>query len=56
MEGKLFDCLQKFFGGDEDYIWSFDFKRVLYVIKKLVGIEYVVSMNLDIYEYNLEIK
>ena len=35
MEGEPFDCPQKPFGGDEDYIWSPDSKKVLYVSKKL---------------------
>ena len=56
MEGKPFDCPQKPFGGDEDYIWSPDSKKVLYVTKKLAGTEYAVSTNSDIYEYNLETK
>ncbi|UOY07795.1 alpha/beta fold hydrolase [Muricauda sp. SCSIO 64092] len=56
MEGEPFDCPQKPFGGDEDYIWSPDSKSVLYVTKKLAGTEYAVSTNSDIYEYNLETK
>ncbi|MEL6658859.1 MAG: S9 family peptidase [Bacteroidota bacterium] len=56
MEGEPFDCPQKPFGGDEDYIWSPDSKSVLYVTKKLVGTEYAVSTNSDIYEYNLATK
>ena len=56
MEGKPFDCPQKPFGGDEDYIWSPDSKKVLYVTKKLAGTDYAVSTNSDIYEYNLETK
>ncbi len=56
MEGKPFDCPQKPFGGDEDYIWSPDSKKVLYVTKKLAGTEYAVSTNSDIYEYNIETK
>lgn len=56
MEGKPYDCPQQPFGGDEDYIWSPDSKRVLYVTKKLAGTEYAVSTNTDIYEYNLETK
>ncbi|MEL7424160.1 MAG: S9 family peptidase [Bacteroidota bacterium] len=54
MEGEPFDCPQKPFGGDEDYIWSPDSKRVLYVTKKLVGTEYAVSTNTDIFEYDLD--
>ena len=56
MEGEPFDCPQKPFGGDEDYIWSPDSKKVLYVTKKLAGTEYAVSTNSDIYEYNIETK
>jgi hypothetical protein len=52
MEGEPFDCPQKPFGGNEDYIWSPDSKKVLYVSKKLAGTEYAVSTNSDIYEYN----
>lgn len=54
MEGEPFDCPQKPFGGEEDYIWSPDSKKVLYVTKKLTGVEYAVSTNSDIFEYNLE--
>lgn len=56
MEGEPHDCPQMPFGGDEDYIWSPDSKKVLYVTKKLAGTEYAVSTNSDIYEYNLETK
>lgn len=56
MEGEPYDCPQKPFGGDEDYIWSPDSKRVLYVTKKLAGTAYAVSTNTDIYEYNLATK
>ncbi|MCM4159145.1 S9 family peptidase [Antarcticibacterium flavum] len=44
---------QKPFGGDEDYIWSPDGKKILYVSKKLTGTEYANSTNTDIYEYDL---
>ena len=53
MEGEPFDCPQKPFGGDEDYLWSPDGSSVLYVTKKLSGTEYAVSTNSDIYEYNV---
>jgi dipeptidyl aminopeptidase/acylaminoacyl peptidase len=56
MEGKPFDCPQQPFGGDEDYIWSPDGKKVLYVTKKLAGTAYAVSTNTDIYEYNIDTK
>ncbi len=54
MDGEPFACPQEPFGGDEDFIWSPDGKKVLYVTKKKVGTEYAVSTNTDIYEYNLE--
>lgn len=56
MENEPFDCPQKPFGGDEDYIWSPDGKQVLYITKKKSGAEYAISTNTDIYVYNLESK
>lgn len=56
MEKEPFDCPQKPFGGDEDYIWSPDGKQVLYVTKKKSGAEYAKSTNTDIYVYNIESK
>jgi dipeptidyl aminopeptidase/acylaminoacyl peptidase len=49
-----FDSPQKPFGGDEDYIWSPDSKRILYVSKKKEGTQYAVSTNTNIYDYSLE--
>ena len=54
MKDEPYDCPQQPFGGAEDYIWSPDSKKVLYVAKKYYGTEYTVSTNTDIYEYNLE--
>lgn len=56
MADEPYDCPQQPFGGDEDYIWSPDGKRVLYVTKKSYGKAYALSTNTDIYEYNLETK
>lgn len=56
MENEPYDCPQKPFGGDEDYIWSPDGKQVLYVTKKSFGTAYAVSTNSDIYSYDLESK
>lgn len=53
MEGTPYDCPQKPFGGDEDYIWSPDGNKVLYVTKKLAGTDYAVSTNTDIYEFDI---
>ncbi|WP_138477278.1 S9 family peptidase [Dyadobacter bucti] len=54
MAGENFDCPQKPFGGDEDFIWHPDSKRVLYVTKKKFGTDYTVSTNTDLYEYDIE--
>ncbi len=56
MLNEPFDCPQKPFGGSEDYIWSPNSDKVLYVTKKLSGVEYAKSTNSDIYEYDLATK
>jgi dipeptidyl aminopeptidase/acylaminoacyl peptidase len=54
MAGEPYDCPQKPYGGDEDFIWSPDSKKILYVAKKLYGTDYAVSTNTDIYSYDVE--
>jgi dipeptidyl aminopeptidase/acylaminoacyl peptidase len=54
MKGEAFDCPQKPYGGDEDFIWSHDGKRIVYVTKKKYGKEYAISTNTDLYAYDLE--
>lgn len=54
MPGEPYDCPQKPFGGDEDYIWNPDGKRIVYVTKKKQGTAYAISTNTDLYEYNVE--
>lgn len=56
MANEPFDCPQKPFGGDEDYVWSPDGTKVIYVCKKKQGTAYAISTNTDLYEYNLETK
>lgn len=56
MANEPYDAPQKPFGGSEDYIWSPNYKSVVYVSKKKVGTDYAVSTNTDLYEYNLETK
>lgn len=56
MPNEAFDCPQKPFGGDEDFIWTPDGKNVLYVTKKKYGKDYAISTNTDIYQYNIETK
>lgn len=53
MPDEPYDCPQKPFGGDEDYIWRPDGKAVIYVTKKKYGKEYAISTNTDLYEYDL---
>jgi dipeptidyl aminopeptidase/acylaminoacyl peptidase len=53
MPGEPFDCPQKPFGGEEDYVWSTDSKYVVYVTKKKYGKEYALTTNTDIYQYNV---
>jgi len=54
MAGEPYDCPQKPYGGDEDFIWSPDSKKILYVAKKLYGTDYAVSTNTDIFSYDVE--
>jgi dipeptidyl aminopeptidase/acylaminoacyl peptidase len=56
MPNEAFDCPQKPYGGDEDYILSPDGKQVIYVTKKKYGKDYATSTNTDIYAYNIETK
>ena len=53
MPGEPYDCPQKPFGGDEDYIWRPDGKAVVYVTKKKYGKDYAISTNTDLYQYDL---
>jgi dipeptidyl aminopeptidase/acylaminoacyl peptidase len=53
MPNQMFDCPQKPFGGDEDFIWSPDSKSVIYVTKPLSGTKYALSTNTDIFQYDL---
>ncbi len=54
MLNEPFDCPQKPSGGEEDFIWSPDSKKIIYVTKKSYGTNYAVSTNTDIFEYNIE--
>ncbi|HUR30589.1 MAG TPA: alpha/beta fold hydrolase, partial [Saprospiraceae bacterium] len=53
MAGEPYDCPQKPFGGDEDYMWTPDGKGVVYVTKKKYGKDYAISTNTDIYYYDI---
>jgi dipeptidyl aminopeptidase/acylaminoacyl peptidase len=56
MKDEPYDCPQKPFGGDEDYIWSPDSKSVVYCTKAKFGKEYAVSTNTDLFLYDIEKK
>ncbi len=53
MPGEKYDCPQKPFGSEEDYIFSPDSKKIIYVAKKKYGTAYAVSTNTDLYEYTI---
>lgn len=54
MPNEPYDAPTKPFGGDEDFVWNPDGKRIVYVAKKKKGTAYAVSTNTDLYEYNIE--
>ena len=53
LEGKAWDSPQRPFGGNEDFIWSPDSSKLLYVTKPKTGKEYATSTNTDIFAYDL---
>ncbi|MFT4031559.1 MAG: alpha/beta fold hydrolase [Siphonobacter sp.] len=53
MPGEPYDCPQKPFGGEEDYIWNPDGKHVVYVTRKKFGTAYAISTNTDLFEYDV---
>ncbi|HEY3429745.1 MAG TPA: S9 family peptidase [Cyclobacteriaceae bacterium] len=53
MQGEAFDSPQKPFGGDEDFTWRIDSKKIVYVAKKKAGTAYAISTNTDLYEYDV---
>lgn len=54
LEGEMFECPAKPFGGAEQLAWSPDGRKIAYSCKKLAGLDYAVSTDSDIYEYDLE--
>ena len=56
MPNEPYDSPQKPFGGDEDYVWSPDGSKIIYVCKKKSGTAYATSTNTDLYEYDLATK
>ncbi len=53
LEGKTWDSPQRPFGGAEDFTWSPDSTKLLYVTKPKSGKEYSTSTNTDIFTYDL---
>jgi dipeptidyl aminopeptidase/acylaminoacyl peptidase len=53
MAGEPYDSPQRPFGGEGDFCWSPDSKRILYVSKKKFGTDYALSTNTDLYAYDL---
>ncbi|BDC99224.1 S9 family peptidase [Persicobacter psychrovividus] len=53
MGNEPFDCPTEPFGGSEDYTFSPDGSKVVYVTKKKEGKDYAVSTNTDLYVYEL---
>lgn len=54
MPGEPYDCPQKPFGGDEDYVWNPNGKEVVYCTKKKYGTAYTISTNTDLFSYTVE--
>lgn len=53
MPNEPYDTPQQPFGGDEDFTWRPDSKRIVYVCKKKAGTAYAISTNTDLYEYDV---
>ncbi len=56
LEGKPWDSPQRPFGGAEDFIFSPDSSKLLYVTKPSSGKEYAQSTNTDLFSYDLGAK
>ena len=54
MKGEPYDCPQKPFGGDEDFVWNPNGKEIVYCTKKEYGTAYAISTNTDLFAYNIE--
>lgn len=53
LEGEKYDVPNKPFGGMEQLNWSPDSKSLVYACVKKFGLEYSISTNADIYQYQL---
>lgn len=53
MEGEPFECPMRPFSGAESFAWSPDSKTLIYVSRKLKGMDYAFSTNSNLYQYDL---
>ncbi len=53
MANQPYDCPQKPFGDESDYIWHPDGKHIIYVTKQKSGTDYALSTNTDLFEYDI---
>ena len=53
MKNEPYDCPQKPFGGDEDFVWNPNGKEIVYCTKKEYGTAYTISTNTDLYAYDI---
>ena len=53
MEGEPFECPMRPFGGAESFAWTPDGTKLVYVSRKLKGIDYVFSTDSNLYLYDL---
>ena len=53
LEGTLYDCPNRPFGGAEQLAWSNDSKQIAYSCNKKSGRDYTLSTDTDIYLYDL---
>lgn len=54
LEGTLFECPMKPFGGVEQLTWSKDEKYVLYTCRKKTGLDYALSTESGIYRFDIQ--
>ena len=53
LEGEMYECPSKPFGGAEQLAWSPDGSKIAYSCKKMTGLDYAISTDSDIYEYDI---
>lgn len=56
LEGEVFECPMRPWGGLEQTSWSPDSKKIAYTCRKKTGKEYALSTNSDIFLYDIESK